>query len=243
METSGKLGRIFTAYASESEGTTRRAIWKDNLKKVSEHNAQGHSHVLAMNQFGDLTQDEYRKHNLGAQKHFSSKKNQQSSRSTKLHTRALPDSVDWRKKGYVTGVKNQGQCNSQWAFSAIGSLEGQHFKKTGKLVSLSEQNLIDCSRAYGNNGCQGGLMDNAFRYIKANGGIETEASYPYEASNNRCRFKESYVEATITGFTDIAKGSEEDLQHAVAIVGPISVAIDSSHFSFQFYHSGVYNEP
>ena len=146
--------------------------------------------------------------------------------------------LDWRTKGYVTPIKDQGQCGSCWAFSSTGSLEGQHFAKSGQLVSLSEQNLVDCSKKQGNMGCNGGLMDYAFEYIKVNNGIDTESSYTYEARDGACRFKAADVGATDTGFTDITSGDETALQTAVANVGPISVAIDASHSSFQLYRRG-----
>jgi len=151
--------------------------------------------------------------------------------------------VDWREKGYVTPVKNQERCGSCWAFSTTGSLEGQHFKKTQKLVSLSEQNLIDCSKKEGNKGCQGGLMDNAFKYIIKNKGIDTEQSYPYTGQNGfRCKFNEANVGATVSSFVDVKRGSESALAQAIAEIGPISVAMDAGHESFQHYRTGIYTE-
>jgi len=155
----------------------------------------------------------------------------------------MPKKVNWTSEGYVTPIKNQQQCGSCWAFSATGSMEGQHFKKTGKLVSLSEQNLVDCSQPEGNYGCEGGLMDQAFNYTVINKGIDTEASYPYTAMDGKCVFNATNVGATISSWTDVPTGSEADLQKAVATVGPISVGIDASQYTFQLYKSGVYYDP
>lgn len=228
-------------YENSYEENYRKAIWRANLEKIVDYNKAGHSFTLAMNQLGDLTPIEYKYLMLGARYPGN-----QTGGSTFLPSSnvELPSTVDWRTEGYVTAVKNQGQCGSCWAFSSTGSLEGQHFKKTGYLVSLSEQNLVDCTRPYGNLGCRGGWMDNAFKYISANDGIDTEESYPYLArEQSYCYFQRSYVGATDTGFVDIPKGSEASLQSAVATVGPISVAIDASHVGFQFYNGGVYYDP
>ena len=104
--------------------------------------------------------------------------------------------IDWRIKGYVTPVKDQKLCGSCWAFSATGALEAQYFAKTQKLVSLSEQNFVDCSQKFGNSGCKGGLVQSAYMYIRNNSGIDTESSYPYEARGDRCRYNASNVGAT-----------------------------------------------
>jgi cathepsin L len=232
---------------SDAEEHVRRAIWENNLKVVQDHNLKAdlgvHTFWLGMNKYADMSITEFTKMMNGYNATMQGQRTQDRHTFTFNPITDLPDTVDWRDKGYVTGVKDQGQCGSCWAFSTTGSLEGQHFKQTGKLVSISEQNLVDCSTAQGNMGCNGGLMDQAFEYIKVNNGIDTEDSYPYEAIDNQCRFKKENVGATDTGFTDITSKDENALQQAVATVGPISVAIDAGHTSFQLYKHGVYNEP
>jgi cathepsin L len=232
-------------YSSAEEEINRRSIWEDNLAMIRNHNLEAdlgvHTFTLGMNQFGDMTNAEINKQMNGLD---ISLKNNDGDRHTFLPPSniELADAVDWRTKGYVTPVKDQGQCGSCWAFSTTGSLEGQHFAKTQQLVSLSEQNLVDCSTSFGNFGCRGGLMDNSFKYIKANNGIDTEMSYPYETKDGTCRFKAADVGATDTGFVDIPAQSESALQSAIATVGPVSVAIDASKSTFHFYKSGVYND-
>merc|ERR1711936_1063479 len=154
----------------------------------------------------------------------------------------VPNAVDWREQGYVTKVKNQGQCGSCYSFAATGSLEGQWFKKMGKLISLSEQQ-IDCSGKYGNQGCGGGWYGASWDYIRDIGGSEDENAYPYRAYRGWCKFKKSKVVAQDSGTIDIEEGSEEELQKAIAENGPVAVAIDASRSSFQRYDGGVYYDP
>jgi len=232
-------------YSDAREESLRKNIFVSNLKNIEIHNYLYEKGVknfkIGVNEFSDKEHSEFVKQMNGF-KGTSQARDRMTYLSPQIDFK-LPEKVDWRQKGYVTPVKNQGQCGSCWAFSTTGSLEGQHFRKTGKLVSLSEQNLVDCSRKYGNNGCNGGLMDNAFQYIKENDGIDTEDSYPYEGEDETCKFKSRDVGATDIGFVDIPEGNEEKLKEAVATVGPVSVAIDASHPSFQMYSEGVYDEP
>ncbi|XP_048749303.2 procathepsin L-like [Ostrea edulis] len=237
--------QVHTKSYSQEEEQMRRLIWEDNVHYIQKHNLAAdrgeHTFWLGQNEYADMTIFEFRAIMNGYIMSANRTKGQTYLSPSNIGD--LPDSVDWRNKGYVTPIKNQGHCGSCWSFSATGSLEGQHFKADNKLVSLSEQNLVDCSQREGNHGCKGGLMDNAFRYIEQNKGIDTEESYPYKAKDGLCKFKESDVGATDTGFVDIPHQSEEKLAEAVATVGPISVAMDAGHKSFQLYKEGVYKEP
>ncbi|GAB1603621.1 cathepsin L1-like [Argonauta hians] len=233
-------------YQTESEEYFRRVVWEKNHMFVLTHNEAARQKkvhfTVAMNKYGDLTHKEFRE-TMNGYKGKVKKPVKPEPEDYDATLMYLPKSVDWREKGYVTPVKDQKSCGSCYAFSATGSLEGQHFRKTGKLISLSEQNIIDCSGPEGNNGCNGGLMDQAFQYIEENRGIDTEKAYPYEAETGECRYRQNGTGATDIGFKDIRSGSEYRLKKAVAHVGPVSVAIDASDMQFRFYKAGVYYNP
>lgn len=224
-------------YFSEFEHDARKSIFAENLMKIHQHNMEEslglHTFTLGVNEYADLSSEEFAKFYNG----LVGKPSDLTVET--IVADSVPDTVDWREKGYVTPVKNQKQCGSCWAFSATGSMEGQHFRKTGKLVSLSEQNLVDCVKADG--GCGGGLPEHAFEYVIKNHGIDTESSYPYKARNEQCEYKPSDSGATFSKWVAVKSKSEDELKKAVATVGPVSVGIDASHFTFQLYKRGVYH--
>lgn len=227
------------SYKSE-EIQRRFEIFRQNLDYVNKHNAEEHSYTVSINRFADLTVEEFASKFLNPP--VTVDPSALSFAPTDLNTQ-LPDSFDWRTKGAVTRVKNQQNCGS-WSFSTTGSTEGCHFLSTKSLVSLSEQNLIDCSTPYGNHGCfGGGLMTDAMEYIIDNDGIDTEASYPYLGRDGpKCNYTVENRGATLTGYTNVKAGSEADLQQKV-FSGPVSIAIDASQVSFQLYSGGIYYEP
>ncbi|XP_029437296.1 cathepsin S-like [Rhinatrema bivittatum] len=233
-------------YSSQADRLRRRLIWEKNLKLIAIHNLEHslglHSYELGMNQFGDMTSEEVIASMTGY-KASSRLEFNETGIAQPSSVLQLPVSFDWRVKGCVTDVKNQGSCGSCWAFSAVGALEGQLKLKTGKLVPLSAQNLVDCSKSCGNYGCSGGLMTRAFRYIADNKGIDSESSYPYKMKDGPCHYNPAARAAGCSGYRKLPHGNEKALQEAVATIGPISVAIDASRPKFFFYRRGVYYDP
>jgi len=218
----------------------RYTVFKANMDKIALANKQHHSYKLGMNDMGDMTHAEFKLAKLGYN-HID--RSVMRSQNTCPQGNA-PASVDWVSKGAVTHVKNQGQCGSCWSFSATGAIEGAIVAVgKGKQVSLSEQQLVDCSTSYGNDGCNGGLMDYAFEYVIDHKGLNSETGYAYTATGpNACNPTKSKTSvATITGYCDVAVNNEKALASAVA-VNPVSVAIEADQSCFQFYSSGIMDD-
>ena len=219
-----------------TERDYREGVYDANVAVIEQHNAGNRSWTMAVNKFADLTGAEFAaKYTGGLNKPKRSLRKQG---VTLVNTTALPTSVDWEAKGAVTPIKNQEQCGSCWAFSTTGSVEGAWFIAKGQLVSLSEQQLVDCSGPEGNQGCNGGLMDYAFQYIIDNKGITTEAAYPYTAADGTCQAAGKPVAATLSGFKDVTPNSETALLTAI-VQQPVSVAVEADQSVFQFYSGGV----
>lgn len=224
-------------YRSIEEKLHRFEIFIDNLKHIDETNKKVSSYWLGLNEFADLSHEEFKSKYLGLKVEFPRKR---SSRGFSYRdVEDLPESVDWRSKGAVTPVKNQGSCGSCWAFSTVAAVEGINQIVTGNLTSLSEQELIDCDRSF-NNGCYGGLMDYAFQYIMSNSGLRKEEDYPYLMEEGRCiREKEQFEVVTISGYEDVPANDEQSLLKALSHQ-PVSVAIEASGRNFQFYKGGIF---
>ncbi|KAL9297797.1 hypothetical protein ACSQ67_023693 [Phaseolus vulgaris] len=232
-----RYGRV---YKDPQEREKRLRIFKENVNYIEAfNNAANKPYKLAVNQFADLTNEEF----IAPRNRFKGHMCSSITRTTSFkyeNVTAVPSKVDWRQKGAVTPVKDQGQCGCCWAFSAVAATEGIHALTAGKLISLSEQELVDCDSKGVDQGCEGGLMDDAFKFVIQNQGLSTEANYPYKGTDETCNANAaSGHAATIKGYEDVPANNEKALQKAV-VNQPVSVAIDASGSDFQFYESGVF---
>ncbi|KAL4579151.1 hypothetical protein LXL04_015288 [Taraxacum kok-saghyz] len=227
-------------YESMEEKLHRFEIFKDNLKHIDETNKKVSNYWLGLNEFADLSHEEFKNMFLGLKGELPERREQSHEDFTYQDFVDLPKSVDWRKKGAVSPVKNQGSCGSCWAFSTVAAVEGINQIVTGNLTVLSEQELIDCDTSF-NNGCNGGLMDYAFSFIVKNGGLHKEEEYPYIMTEGTCDEKKDVSEkVTISGYHDVPRNNADSFLKALANQ-PISVAIDASGRDFQFYSGGVFD--
>jgi len=236
--------KLHSKYFNDSDHEQkRRHIFEDAVEFIRDHNLKAdlgqETFRMGLTQFADWSLDEFKKYLNMKLIPPNNTHHSNDPRVTMVTSSGLPASVNWVTQGAVTPVKNQGQCGCCYSFSATGALEGQVFLQTGQLVSLSEQNILDCSASAGNQGCNGGAIPYAFQYVEDNGGIDTEASYPYTGQVGTCNYNMYNSGATCSGYNNLPSGDEGALQQAVANVGPISAAIDAS--TLQFYRSGVYS--
>ena len=204
-------------------------VFKNNSMLVDTVNNQNKSYTLELNMFSDNYPQQFNEFTI---------------KEPNIHHNLdlddiVPENVDWRNKNAVTHVKNQLDCGSCWAFSTTGAVEAVVAIKTGKLHNISEQQLVDCSSDEGNQGCNGGTMDQGFQYIIDNDGICSESEYPYVAQQEQC--EDCKTDVTISNYSDIERNDEKILKRAVSHQ-PVSVAIQANQPSFQQYSSGIYSD-
>ncbi|KAK2457622.1 Papain family cysteine protease [Trifolium repens] len=229
-------------YSTREEYLLRLGIFAKNLVKAAEHQVLDPTAIHGVTQFSDLSEEEFERFYTGVKGGFPSS-NGVGGVAPPLDVEGLPENFDWREKGAVTGVKMQGKCGSCWAFSTTGSIEGANFLATGKLVSLSEQQLVDCDnkcditdKTACDNGCNGGLMTTAYNYLIEAGGLEEEASYPYTGDRGECKFDPNKIAVKIANFTNIPV-DENQIAAYLVNHGPLAMGVNA--IFMQTYIGGV----
>ncbi|KAG5676132.1 hypothetical protein PVAND_005983 [Polypedilum vanderplanki] len=242
------------SYETTREEEIRKEIFMDNLRKMLSHNLKQsaglYSFKFGINQFSDMTFEEFLK--INTEPGSRDKSLEQNFNAIVIHDLTSDPSnytsFDWRDHGAVTSIKNQGyKCGSCYAFASIAAIESHIFLKTGKLLDLSEQEIVDCAQGYFTAGCYGGYEIGALNYIQNNGDITFEESYPYKGIQEKCLRSVngtdlSKIKITIKQISQPPRENEEELKNALVKYGPIIISIDHLHESFMRYSSGVYHE-
>jgi len=232
-------------YGSLEEQMYRQRVFKDNVMRIEGMNSNSNGATYGINAFADRTMNELRRTRVS--RSFSKmmkdvKMNHVVAPSANVDK--LPKNFNWVDHGAVSGVRDQGDCGSCWAFGSVGTMEGQVFLKKGKLLELSEQNLVDCDHVcqtfpeWGKScdeGCDGGMEPNAFQYVINNGGINLRSDYPYEGTEGKCRFDKSTAVGGFTNWTYVTVKKEDDLRQYLYDNGPVSVGVHADEW---FYYSG-----
>ena len=213
-----------------SERAFRAKVYEYNMKWAAKINAEGHPYTVGATPFADMTNTEFATSKMCG----CMLKPTMTKPATPIMEKAVEE-IDWREKGAVTPVKNQASCGSCWAFSSTGALEGGNFVANGKLISLSEQQLVDCDPQ--SSGCGGGLMDYAFEYVMAHG-LCTEEDYPYHAKDEKCNASQCKSAITLKNYEKVPANDGAALKQAVS-KAPVSVAVEADSAVFQMYKTGV----
>ncbi|XP_062187937.1 probable cysteine protease RD19D [Phragmites australis] len=236
-------------YSGPEEYARRLRVFAANLARAAAHQALDPTARHGVTPFSDLTREEFEARLTGLHASGDVQRRMRGMPAAALaspeEVDRLPASFDWREKGAVTEVKMQGTCGSCWAFSTTGAVEGANFLATGKLLDLSEQQLVDCDHTCGgaaarkdcNNGCSGGLMTNAYAYLMKSGGLMEQSAYPYTGAQSRCRFDPTQVAVRVANFTAMPAGDEAQIRHALVHRGPLAVGLNAAFM--QTYVGGV----
>jgi len=227
-------------YGSSAEERYRREVFNNNKRDIEQHNRlyrEGkESYFQGTNHLSDLTHQEF----LNRLGNFKSSENNTEEEVMSFDAAVdIPAKVDWRDEGAVLPIKNQGHCGSCWAFAAVATLEEAHKISSGELTDLSEQQLVDCSYRYGNQGCEGGWPLKALQYVRDNQGLDTEESYPYMTKMGYCYYNRKYIGSLIKQIYRTQTGSEDSLAMCLAMYGPVAVAVDATEM--MSYSGGIYN--
>jgi len=228
-------------YSSPAETQERFAVFQANLARISGMNAVSRSARYGVNQFADLSQEEFKQTILMKEPFLGPSQRDHSVLPDFTEAAApLPANFDWRdnKKSVVTPVKDQGQCGSCWAFSATEAIESAWALAGNTLASLAPQQIVDCDVGNGDEGCDGGDTPTAYEYVIKAGGLESEADYPYTGEDDQCAFKKQEVVGVISNWTYITTSKNEtQMQYGLIAKGPLSICVEAD--SWQFYEYGV----